>query len=466
MLASAGAGRYLAALGAEVIKVEHESRADGMRFGPAACPVGGRAERQAATDTMPTPPRDGLNRSGSFMEINAGKLALSLDLKKPEGKRILEDLIRTADVVLEGYSPGTMDRMGLGYDRLRALNPGIIYLQQSGFGQHGVYGRARAFGPTAQAFSGISDMSGLPEPRPPAGIGYSYLDWFGAYNMATAALAALYRRATTGRGCHVDASQAEVGIFLTGTAVLDHSVNGRRWSRYGNRSPWRLAAPHGAYRTRGEDRWIAIAAFTDAEWRAVASALGHPEWLDDPRFDGLSNRRANEDALDDLMSRATGAFDGADLMGRLQAAGVPAGTLPDGRGPLRKGSPASPSGVAGRVAANRARHVAGEGLPCAPRAQPGLRRRDARPLRSQLRRGYRARSVVGSRHDSRAGGRAARGPRRVTASCDGCVEIAWVGRRARRSPGATAAAPILVLEGGTEAEARAGLPIETRSPVI
>ncbi len=112
MLASAGAGRYLAALGAEVIKVEHESRADGMRFGAAAWPLGGRAERQAATATIPTPPRRGSNRSGSFMEINAGKLGISLDPKKPEGKRILEDLIRNADVVLEGYSPGTMDRMG------------------------------------------------------------------------------------------------------------------------------------------------------------------------------------------------------------------------------------------------------------------------------------------------------------------------------------------------------------------
>jgi crotonobetainyl-CoA:carnitine CoA-transferase CaiB-like acyl-CoA transferase len=330
MLASAGAGRFLAALGAEVIKVEHESRADGMRFGPAACPLGGRAERERARDGMPTPPREGLNRSGSFMEINAGKLALSLDLKKPEGKRILEDLIRNADVVLEGYSPGTMDRMGLGYDRLRALNPGIVYLQQSGFGQHGLYGRARAFGPTAQAFSGISDMSGLPEPRPPAGIGYSYLDWFGAYNLATAALAALYRRAITGRGCHVDASQAEVGIFLTGTAILDHSVNGRRWTRTGNRSPWRPAAPHGAYPTRpeaggDEDRWIAIAAFSDAEWRALAGVLGHAEWLDDPRFDGLANRRANQDALDALVARATAKFDGADLMRRLQAAGMAAG---------------------------------------------------------------------------------------------------------------------------------------------
>ncbi|MBV8407895.1 MAG: CoA transferase, partial [Alphaproteobacteria bacterium] len=255
-----------------------------------------------------------------------------------------------------------------------------------------------------------SDMSCLPEPRPPAGIGYSYLDWFGAYNMATAALAALYRRATTGRGCHVDASQAEVGIFLTGTAVLDHSVNGRRWSRYGNRSPWRLAAPHGAYPTRpaesgaedsrGKDRWIAIAAFTDAEWRAVASALGHPEWLDDPRFDGLSNRRANEDALDDLIAGAMGACDGADLKGRLRAAGVRPGFA---QRPRVATSPASASGMAGRVAANRARQLADEGLPCAPRPQPGT------GLRPQLQRGYRARSLVGFRAHSRAGGRAARG---------------------------------------------------------
>jgi crotonobetainyl-CoA:carnitine CoA-transferase CaiB-like acyl-CoA transferase len=95
--------------------------------------------------------------------------------------------------------------------------------------------------------------------------------------------------------------------------------------RLDQRARNRLAAPHGAYRTRGDDRWIAIAAFTDDQWRAVATGLGHPEWLDDPRFDKLSNRRANEDALDDLMSRATAGVDGATLMERLQAAAVPAG---------------------------------------------------------------------------------------------------------------------------------------------
>ena len=325
MLASAGASRFLAAMGAEVIKVEHHKRADGMRWGQGWCPVGGRTERDRATAPMPTPPRSGPNRSGAFMEVNAGKHSLSLNLKTPEGRTILEDLIRSADILLEGYSPGTLERMGFGYERLKQLNPAIVYVQQSGFGEHGSYGRARAFGPTAQAFSGMSEMSGLPEPYPPAGIGYSYLDWFGAYNMATAMIASLYRRAVTGKGCRIDASQAEIGIYLTGTATLDASVNRRRWTRYGNRSPHLPAAPHGAYRTRGEDRWIAIAAFTQEQWHSLSATLKHPEWLEDPRFLDVEQRRRNEDELDELVSQATAGLDGFDLMHLLQGAGVPAG---------------------------------------------------------------------------------------------------------------------------------------------
>jgi crotonobetainyl-CoA:carnitine CoA-transferase CaiB-like acyl-CoA transferase len=218
-----------------------------------------------------------------------------------------------------------MDRMGLGYDRLKELNPSIIYVQQSGFGDAGLWGQTRAYGPSAAALSGISDMSGLPEPFPPAGIGYSYLDWFGAYNAATAMVAALYRREISGKGCHIDASQGEIGIYLTGTAVLDHSVNGRRWSRYGNRSPYKQAAPHGAYRARGEDRWIAIAAFTEQHWRSVADVLGHPEWVDDERFADLAARLVNQDELDALVNEATQGHDRFVLMDRLQAVGVPAG---------------------------------------------------------------------------------------------------------------------------------------------
>lgn len=325
MLASAGAGRFLAGLGADVIKVEHRTRWDAMRFSLGQCPPGGRAEREGAEGPLTTPKPAGPNRGGSFMEINAGKRGISLNLKSPEGKRTLEDLIRQADVVVEGFSPGTMDRLGLGYERLKQLNPRIIYVQQSGFGQRGTFGQAKAFGPTAQAFTGITDMSGLSEPFPPAGWGYSYLDWFGAYNMATATLAALYRRDITGKGAYIDTSQGEVGLYLTGTTILDSSANGRQWARYGNRSPYKQAAPSGIFPTRGDDRWIAVSAFTDAHWEAIAGALGHREWLVDGRFSTLVQRLAHQTELEAEIAGATADLDGWELMDALQSAGVPAG---------------------------------------------------------------------------------------------------------------------------------------------
>lgn len=329
MLASAGAGRILAALGAEVIKVEHESRPDGMRHTRVKYPAGGRKERDAATGPI-TPPKEwSINSGGNFMEINTGKLGLSLNLKSPEGREILTDLIRNADVVTEGFSPGTMDRMGFGFDKLKEINPRVIYVQQSGFGEAGTYGAAKAFGPTAQAFSGLTEMSGLPEPWPPAGIGFSYLDWFGAYNMATAVLAALARRDITGQGCHIDASQVEVGLYLTGTAILDYSANGRGWSRYGNRSPYKAAAPHGIYRTQGTDRWIAIACFTEAQWHALHDVLELPSLAADPRFSHLSARVKFQDDLDRLIEEKTVAWDRYELMYALQGAGVPAGVAQD-----------------------------------------------------------------------------------------------------------------------------------------
>lgn len=325
MLASAGAGRFLAGLGADVIKVEHRTRWDAMRFGLGQCPGGGRAERDAAEEALPTPKPSGPNRGGSFMEINSGKRGISLNLKSPEGKRVLEDLIRDADIVVEGFSPGTMDRLGLGYERLKELNPRIIYVQQSGFGQAGTFGQARAFGPTAQAFTGITEMSGLQEPYPPAGWGYSYLDWFGAYNMATATLAALYRRDVTGKGTYIDTSQGEIGLYLTGTSILDWSANGRRWQRYGNRSPYRKAAPSGAFPTLGEDRWLAISAFTNEHWDALVDVLGSPAWALQTQYSTLEGRLANQDELESGLAAATRRFDAWDLMNRLQARGVPAG---------------------------------------------------------------------------------------------------------------------------------------------
>jgi crotonobetainyl-CoA:carnitine CoA-transferase CaiB-like acyl-CoA transferase len=324
LLASGGAGRFLAALGAEVIKIEHHSRPDHGRGSWVGRVPGGQGDAAGSAARA-------MNRSGSFMEINAGKLSLGLDLKQSEGRELLLELVRKADAVLSGFSPGTMARLGLGYEALRAANPSIVMVEQSSVGDAGTYGAIRGYGPTAQALSGLSEMSGLPEPFPPAGIGYSFLDWYGAYNMANAAMAGIYHARVTGNGCRIDASQVDAGIYLTGTAVLDYSANGRRWQRYGNRSPYKSGAPHGIYRARGLDRWIAISCFSDEEWRSLARVLGHSEWMDDDRFRTLQDRIDHQDALDRLVDETTREKDARSLMDALQAAGVAAGACQTAR---------------------------------------------------------------------------------------------------------------------------------------
>ncbi|MCU1484682.1 MAG: hypothetical protein JWN67_1428 [Actinomycetia bacterium] len=319
-LASAGGTRYLAAQGAECIKVEWKGNPDTRRA--AMAPVGGRAAREQATG--PLPGVDDLDMGGQFNNKNPGKRGLSLNVRDPRGLDIARRLVAMSDIVAEGFSPGVMDRLGLGYDVLREIKPDVIYAQQSGMGTLGTYGRFRAVGPIAAALSGISEMSGLPEPAMPAGWGYSYLDWIGAYSFAAAMLAALHYRGRTGKGQWIDASQTESGLFLAGGAVLDWSANGRAYARSGNRSPYKPAAPHGAYPCEGDDRWIAIGCFTEDEWAGFAKVVGQ-SWTSDARFDTLAGRLAHQDELDRLVGAWTATEDRYALMAELQAAGVPAG---------------------------------------------------------------------------------------------------------------------------------------------
>ena len=320
-LASAGGTRFAAALGADVIKVEWKDNPD-TRLA-AMSPVGGREARRAATA-----PLKGVTDSdmgGQFNNKNSGKSGLSLNIRNPKGFAIAQRLIGMSDVVAEGFSPGVLQRLGLGYEALQALRPDIIYVQQSGMGGIGTYGRFRTIGPVAAAFAGTSEMSGMPEPAMPAGWGYSFLDWMGAYSFATAIMGALYHRDRTGQGQWIDSSQCESGIFLGGVPVLDWSANGRVWSRIGNRSPYKPAAPHGAYRCAGTDRWIAIAVFEDTEWQALARVAGQPGWCSDPRFQTLESRLLHQDALDAAISGWTRDQDAYACMQALQSAGVAAG---------------------------------------------------------------------------------------------------------------------------------------------
>jgi crotonobetainyl-CoA:carnitine CoA-transferase CaiB-like acyl-CoA transferase len=320
-LASAGGTRFLSSFGAECLKVELKSHPD-TRLA-AMAPIGGREARMKATTPLKgvTDPDMG----GQFNNKNPGKRGISLNVRHPKGLKIAKRLVAICDIVAEGFSPGVLDSWGLGYETMREIKPDIIYVQQSGMGAQGSYGRFRTIGPIANSFAGLSEMSGLPEPAMPAGWGYSYLDWMGAYSFSLAMLSALFHRARTGEGQWIDASQTEVGLFICGTTILDWSANGRIWTRTGNRSPLKPAAPHGAYPCAGEDRWLAIACFTQDEWRALTTVAEKPGWAADPCFATLAGRLANQDALDELVGQWTRAHDARKLMLALQQAGVPAG---------------------------------------------------------------------------------------------------------------------------------------------
>ncbi len=303
--------RVLADFGAEVIRVEHQQAVDAIRLGR---PIVGDGPN--------------LNNSGFFNYFNRNKKSILLNVRHPEGFEVLKRLIAASDVVVENFSSRVMESWGLGYEELRAIRPDIIYCSLSGFGHGGRDRDYTTWGPTAQALSGLTMMSGLPG-KPPAGWGYSYMDHTAGYLAATAVMMALYHRNRSGEGQHIDLSQVEAGIVLAGTAILDYSVNGRSWRREGmppgNRAWEPAVAPHNTYPCAGEDRWIAIAVMDDGEWTALVEAMGSPEWAAEERFATNAGRLANQDELDERIGLWTTELTDYEAMHILQAVGVRAG---------------------------------------------------------------------------------------------------------------------------------------------
>ena len=311
-LAGAGATKFLAAFGAQVIRIEdptNEGRWDILRGG------------QPYKDD-----RRGINLGGSFNNHNVEKLGITLNLRTKRGKELLHELIAISDIVSENFSSGAFERLGLGYDELRRIKDDIIYVSNCGFGHSGPYVEYKTWGPIVQAVSGLTFSSGLPD-QPSAGWGYSYMDHTGAYYMAMALLMAIHHRNVTGEGQWVDMSCTEAGASLNGPALLDYTVNGRALRRKGspnsNRSQFPAMAPHGIYATAGEDNWIAIATRNEDDWTAICQVAG-TTWANDARFATLADRLANEDELDREITDWTRPQQRFDLAARLQAAGVPA----------------------------------------------------------------------------------------------------------------------------------------------
>ena len=264
---------------------------------------------------------------------NRNKRALALDMSRDEAKRIGKDLCAKADVVIDNFSVGVLDRWGVGYDLVSAVNPEVIYVQMSGMGQGGPWSDFVTYAPTIHALSGLTHLTGV-EGREDIGIGFSYNDHAAGLHGAVAILAAIQARRSTGKGQRVDLSQFEVGVNLLGPALLDLFGNGRAARPMGNRLPYDEVAPHNCYPCAGavsddiaDERWVAIACMSDDQWQELCRVMGEPEWSSAPVYDTAAGRVAAIDELDRQIGRWTVQLDAVEVMVRCQAAGIPAGVV-------------------------------------------------------------------------------------------------------------------------------------------
>lgn len=306
VLAGPFATRVLADLGADVVKVVSATR------------MGANAPDGAY-----------------YVTWNRNKRALALDMSHEESRATCKRLAEAADVVIDNFSVGVLDRWGVGYDTVSPANPGAIYVQMSGMGANGPWSSFVTYAPTIHALAGLTYLTGVPGRRD-IGIGFSYNDHCAGLHGAFAILAALEARRHTGRGQRVDLSQFEVGVGLAGPSLLDYFANGRVAEPTGNKLPYDCAAPHGCYPCAGavsdavvDQRWVAIACMTDGQWLALRRVMGDPAWTHDPSLT-TAEGRANCADLESNMAAWTRTLTAGQVMERCQAEGVPAGVVQTG----------------------------------------------------------------------------------------------------------------------------------------
>lgn len=306
--------QMLAHLGAEVIKVESDRIQDIARTNPPF--ANGRQDPEM---------------SGFYASLAAGKRTFTIDLSTPRGLTVAKELVRASDVVVENFSPGTLDRLGLGYDELKRIRPDVILVSISGAGQTGPLSAYRYFGLQVFAMSGLSLLSSPPG-MPPAIIRAGGADPMGAIYATLAALVALQHRKTTGRGQNIDISMLEVTLAHLADAVLEVTMNGHDPLSLGNADD--AAAPADCYRCEGEDAWVAIAVHDDIEWASLCRALGDTTLESDPRFRDTDGRRRNQEDLRRRITTWTSQRTPTAAMTALQECGVPAGASFDARAAL------------------------------------------------------------------------------------------------------------------------------------
>src|SRR5262245_18015158 len=302
-----GAGSYttklLADLGADVIKIESSNRLDSLRL---SAPFKDKIK--------------GVNRSGYFADRNTSKRGVTINLKQPKGVDLVRGLIAQSDIVANNFTPGTMEKFGLGYEDVRLIKPDVIYLAMSMQGADGPQRDTLGYGLTIGALSGVQYLTGLPG-RDPAGTGTNYPDHIpNPGHGAFAVLAALRHKRRSGEGQLIDIAQTEATTVLLANALMDYAVTGRLAEACGN--DLLKAVPHGVYPCAGEDRWIAIAATTNEQWQGLAVILGLEDEAPERGWTLNYNRYRDRIAVDAAIASSTASRNAEALMAELQANGI------------------------------------------------------------------------------------------------------------------------------------------------
>ena len=314
VMAGPAATRVLADYGATIVRVESTTNVDTAR---GLAPMHGG--------------QPGPENSGLYLNLNAGKLGLTLDMTKEEGRAVARDLVRWADVVAESFSPKAMRAWGFDYESLKELKPDVIMLSSNLFGQTGPLAMFAGFGTMGAALAGFNSVIGWPD-REPAMVG-AYTDYVSPRFAVAAILAALDHRDRTGQGQYIDLAQAEASMHFLTPALLDYNVNGHVQGREGNRDPH--MAPHGVFPAAGDDLWVAIAVADDEQWHALCDVIGQPELATDERFATLDARLANQDELDAIVSEWSCQREKGEAESLLQARGVAAHAVQNSAEALR-----------------------------------------------------------------------------------------------------------------------------------
>ncbi len=308
------AGPYLATmmgdLGAEVIKVETRSRLDSMRLSP---------------DNLDRDP----DRDPWFHSGVRNQLSVTIDMAQPQAIPLLKELVKISDIVVENFSPKVLKQHGLGYESLKAINPGLIMISLPATGHYGPLRDAQTYGPSLTGLAGVDGLVGYNGERV-LGLQQAYADVNSALHGAFTALAALYYRKRTGKGQFVDMAQLEAVISIAGEAIMEYTMNGTVLGTLGNRYP--TMCPHNNYRCKDDDTWVSIGVKTDEEWSSFCEAIGNPAWTKDDRFADKYSRQRNQEELDRLISDWTASYTYYEVTQILQKAGVAAAPCLDTEG--------------------------------------------------------------------------------------------------------------------------------------